>query len=734
MCRRWFRLAAAFAAVPSRIAAHALVFMFAAHLAPPAAAESGDPSFVASALWGGAEAVQMQGERAYVLHPNGLAIYDIAEPAQPVLLGRAELEGFMLYTCGSLVITDGLAFVARHDSGLRIIDVSDPARPHEIGEFHTSGCDYWDVAVADDYAYVTGGLANEFVIFDITDPSAPQMVGTLPLNGVPLRIAMKGIYALVTTDMLGLAVVNVSDPTAPWLAGFAYPTHGALWDIALSGSMAYCTWGSGEKGQDFDPSGITVFDVTCPTTPAVVGEWRSPDFARSVFAAGDLLYVGSGVGSFSILDVSDPRRPTGRGHLVTGGNAVDVVARAGVACVADNVGGFTTADVSDPSAPVVLGNAWEASSVTGATVTGSRAIVTDVLYGIHVLDVSEPAQPAFRGRLALPGSTRWVAVSGAHAFAACGDSGLRVVDLTDPGVLREVGSLATPVQHLAIAGAHACLVASRADFRTVDISNPTAPVIVGRCGLPTYPCAVAVEGSRAYVACQSDGLRIIDISDPAHPAVCGQHTHPGGIGNVVVRAGIAYLSIRSWGHLEIVDVSDPTHVRQLADIEVGPWTMGACLDGNELFVGTEGVTVVDVTDPTRPAVVGHRATHSGCRTIQVAGSCIYGSDGSALMVLGRDLSAVSPSPEPTHAIGLALENPVRGSAAVRLRLTDAGPVRLEVFDASGSRRASLWNGLAPAGESQWRLDARSLGLTTGTYFLRAWTEQGARTRAIVLLR
>jgi len=721
-------------------------------LTAPAQAGFEDPHFIASALWTSPDAVQIQGDRGYALFLNGLAIYDLGVPESPTLLGRIEMPGFANQGGDGFAVDGSFVYVARHEHGLRVVDVSDPAQPREIAGYEFSGCDFWDVDLAGGYACVTDAGNRRFLVFDISDPSRPRVTGGVTLPVMPLRVAVDGSHAYVTIGGAGLAIIDIADPGDPWVAAWAEPVSGPLWDVDVSGGIVWCGWSVGSKGRPsdpsgitasdpsgitaYDPSGITAYDVSDPSNPQPIGGWRSPDFVGSVSLQGDRLYIGSRVGCVSILDVSDPWHVTEIGRLATPGQAYDVVVEGGLAWVADGTGGVTTADVTDPAAPVVVGNAWEAGNVCGVTLRPGQAVVTDAFYGIHLVDVQNPADPFLLGRLELSGGPMETDISADHAFVCCGDSGMRVVDLSDPARPQEVGALATVARHVALAGDLACVVASHEDFRVVDVSDPPHPVIVGVCALPEYSFGVATEGSHAYVACLSGGLQIVDLADPTQPVVCGQYLHPGGIYDVIVHKGLAYLSIRGWGHIAIVDVSDPTDVRPLSDFEVGPWADACWLEGSRLYVGTDGVTVADVTDPMSPVVVGHFQSHAGCDVIQVDGPIIYASDNGALMVLGTPAADVPDAPSgevELAAGGLLLENPLRGATTVRLRLGEPGPLRLEIFDPRGARRASVNGGGPSGGEHAWFFDPRALGLDSGVYFLRAGTERAAWTRRIVLL-
>jgi hypothetical protein len=88
--------------------------------------------------------------------------------------------------------------------------------------------------------------------------------------------------------------------------------------------------------------------------------------------------------------------------------------------------------------------------------------------------------------------------------------------------------------------------------------------------------------------------------------------------------------------------------------------------------------------------------------------------------------------EREHARPVALRvqpNPASGLASLSFNLTQAGPVQVTAFDATGRRCASLFSGQMKAGSQKLSVDTRRLA--NGVYFLRL--EAGAATRSARLV-
>jgi hypothetical protein len=101
-------------------------------------------------------------------------------------------------------------------------------------------------------------------VIDISDPSAPQVIGSLQTPNYLAGVSASGGHAYVT-DNQGLLVVDLSDPTEPRIIGSAdspfHPTY-----VCAAGNYAYVT-----------SEGLTVFDISDPGSPHLTGGASVPE-------------------------------------------------------------------------------------------------------------------------------------------------------------------------------------------------------------------------------------------------------------------------------------------------------------------------------------------------------------------------------------------------------------------------------------------------------------------------
>ncbi|MCH8333524.1 hypothetical protein IIC65_06275 [Candidatus Sumerlaeota bacterium] len=101
--------------------------------------------------------------------------------------------------------------IAGDDIPQRVVGTSGGATPVEITI--TPGLAR-DVAVSGSLAYVTDELSG-LQIIDVSDPSAPVLVGSYDTPGIALRVAVSGSLAFVADYKGGLQILRYTGPVPP---------------------------------------------------------------------------------------------------------------------------------------------------------------------------------------------------------------------------------------------------------------------------------------------------------------------------------------------------------------------------------------------------------------------------------------------------------------------------------------------------------------------------------------
>jgi len=138
---------------------------------------------------------------------------------------------------------------------------------------------------------------------------------------------------------------------------------------------------------------------------------------------------------------------------------------------------------------------------------------------------------------------------------------------------------------------------------------------------------VAVSGDQVFVADQTAGLRAIDISDLSTPVEIASDG-PYAANGVAVANGHVYVA---GGWLHIYDISQLPNLDEVGTYKDGhPGKYAVDVVGNLAFLAaSDGLHIVDVSDPTAPELEGFLATPQGGAfyDVDVDGQYAYVAEG-----------------------------------------------------------------------------------------------------------
>jgi hypothetical protein len=544
-------------------------------------------------------ALAMVGDYLYAawntpLDTGGILVYSLADPAHPAVV--ADFEDYIdsdFKRPSGLGASGNYVYVGDADNGLVVLDASDPLAPEfvtlvgGIYEFDAMAV-FGDTLYSSGSSFIGGRLVH---IVDLSDPALPVETGSVSMDGSSvLRAVLTDGYAIgVGNDLLVYDLTDPANATQIFSAPIDVATHAIRHDANLYLVGA---------------SGIQVWDFTDPAAPALLDTVAMATFLPDQAAdtpLGPVILTHTDRGF--VLDIADPAAPVLAGGFVLPGG---VAAHAGEVTggrlfVAQEAWGLGVADPAS-LAPLGLYDADlppdpAARDFEDVSVDGDHAYLSAWGYGVLIADLADPVAPVEVGRFAFPFASTIEAV-GDRVYVASATNGgiLRILDVSDPANPAQLGSLLTSQTYdIEVRGDYAYLV-DGADFgdgglRVVDVSDPAAPTLVGQDTGCSYANGldVAADGNTVYIACSSNEtfaneLRIVDTSDKANPMVVGSVTLPGS--------------------------------EQLPDYNVA---YSVVVDGDVAYVGNEnGVDEIDIATPTAPAWVARYPTGYSVRKVALA--------------------------------------------------------------------------------------------------------------------
>jgi len=296
---------------------------------------SGFPTFPTS--------VARNGNRLYVgtFIPEHLYVLDISHPRAPdfgadrdgngvpdVVLGSValppDLGARALAVAGRGVYAITASFTPGRFATLHVVDVAQDTQPRLLRTIDLPVLNPTGLAVAGDVVYV-GARAAGVLVFDVHEPSAPRLVGSVGDPDPADTIAVSVVAGPVVTGQFAyflethqeqrtgqvtehFVVLDMHNPLAPVRRG-TVPLHGVTREsvlgivgtrLAVAGSFAYVTRGA---------MGLQAIDISQPDAPRPVGVIATPSLALSVAAADQVLYVTDAIAGLQVLRGPGPDEP-----------------------------------------------------------------------------------------------------------------------------------------------------------------------------------------------------------------------------------------------------------------------------------------------------------------------------------------------------------------------------------------------------------------------------------------
>lgn len=162
----------------------------------------------------------------------------------------------------------------------------------------------YKVATVGNYAYLVRNSATgpNFIIFNVSTPSAPTVVGSLTLAGTPTNIAVSGNYAYVSNalDTAELQVVNITTPASPTLA-VSYNATGAGdgRGVYVLGANIYLTRAANGGSDEF-----VILNMPTSTTITRVGGYSLNVNMNEAYVSGTAAYVATSSDTQEILVIN----------------------------------------------------------------------------------------------------------------------------------------------------------------------------------------------------------------------------------------------------------------------------------------------------------------------------------------------------------------------------------------------------------------------------------------------
>lgn len=276
------------------------------------------------------------------------------------------------------------------------------------------------------YIGEAAGTGNEFIIYDMVNPAAPVLLGSLNTGSDINGIAIYGNYAFfaLNNKTNELQVVNISNP--------AVPTSVALLNLPgdFSGAKSIAISADGTKlyiGKLADRVGpeFFVIDISNPAIPAALGSLELAASVNDLAVVGNFAYAATDNASaeLRVIDVSNPAAPISAGIFNVTGNSAGLSIFATSTTVflgtKNNNPGFLILNAADPAAISQIGAFNVGADVNGIFVSSNIAFLENnaVAKQLKIFGLYNYAAPVLFTDFPLRLNNGKMVFSGQYAYA-----------------------------------------------------------------------------------------------------------------------------------------------------------------------------------------------------------------------------------------------------------------------------------------------------------------------------
>jgi hypothetical protein len=351
-----------------------------------------------------------------------------------------------------------------------ILNVANPNSIQE--ESHIDYAGGYDVYLLSYFAYVSGYYlpVGEFQIIDISNPSLPSVVSRCTTAGWNNGVWVNNPFgkAFVADDWEGLQIINISNPTSPYIDTTLLGADNAM-DVFIDNNYAYIA--------DLR-SGLKIIEVSNPALPFQVGEYDTSGQFYDIYSAAardSFAYIG--FAQFRVISVSNPSLPFLAGSTPMFNDAEDMILRDSFVYVAEDYK-FQIFNVANPRQPRLVGSCNIGDVTSDLYLKDSLAYVVSTP-GVQIINVANPAN-LYAINTISETFTTGIYIIDTLAYLSNAYDSLKIWNVANPYNPFQIASLnlGMGLAYDVVAESGFAYVGSKFGLTVIDVSNPFNPIII----------------------------------------------------------------------------------------------------------------------------------------------------------------------------------------------------------------------------------------------------------------
>ncbi|ORJ59603.1 hypothetical protein [Geothermobacter hydrogeniphilus] len=430
-------------------------------------------------------------------------------------------------------------------------------------------------------------LANSpdgLILCDISQPSAPSVLASLPLPGTEWNVAVVGSLALITSVKSGLQLVDISDPSSPQLLGtlaFDGPVHG----LACRRDKAYVAVGE----RDF-----LIIDFSDPKSPEVLRKVSTPDRVVDLAISGDRLLVADDHYGLLIFPIRQNGDVGSFSHIKVPGQTRQVRGWKGGALAMTRTNLYYVPDGGGETPRALF--TTEHDKLISLEV-GDDTVYLGTNHGVLLVRPDSSFRSGQQGFIATTGSVRAVSAAAGMLYIGDARTGLKYLPLPDFDkipVVEGFSLLGSPA-FFTVTGNRLLVATQPYGLVSYRLDGRREPILDGRLYQNWSIVCIGQGAGRFFLGSNAGELIVVARVGP-RLEVRNRLSLPGQPRAIVVRDGILLVA-DDLGGILCFSLADPDHPRPLGGLSTTGRPHGMAFSGRTLLVaeGEAGIRTVEMS-------------------------------------------------------------------------------------------------------------------------------------------
>ena len=282
-----------------------------------------------------------------------------------------------------------------------------------------------------------------------------------------------------------------------------------------------------------------------------------------------------------------------------------------------------------PSAPQSPPLAW----IPPATLTTCPTRGVDPVQTVLTQNLSTTGDAVVTHLLAVEADGAWLHAVGTGGYFLATSS-----DLTPSGHWGELRNASSTLQHLAVLDDRLVATSSRAEgLFFLDPLDPEGPRLVAQVDHDDIAGLAAGPAGHLWALGHDGVLTSYDLSEPTAPTVLATQDTGASAWTLSIRDTLAYIG-HDTGRLSVVDLTsaaDP-QPRGVTELRSGIHDLTASGDHLYAALGTAGLEILSLSDPSAPTSVGHLPLPPPVLSLDARDHTLWATNHDGVLVLDLD--------------------------------------------------------------------------------------------------